>query len=137
MELILDSNGTLCHIVTRLAQIEAGDFRLDVSAPAEFLQLGIISAPSGKSFRPHIHLERNVVHSDFLAQESWVVIQGEVKVTYFDKRGNLLGQQILSSGDISITYRGGHGYEIIQDSVIYEFKTGPYLGQITDKKFID
>ena len=32
---------------------------------------------------------------------------------------------------------GGHTYSILEDdTVIYEYKTGPYFGQTLDKEFI-
>ena len=34
-------------------------------------------------------------------------------------------------------FDGGHTYEIlVDDTVVYEYKTGPYMGQAKDKEFI-
>jgi hypothetical protein len=36
-----------------------------------------------------------------------------------------------------MTFRGGHNYYILEeDTIVYEYKTGPYLGQDLDKEFI-
>jgi len=36
-----------------------------------------------------------------------------------------------------MTFFGGHNYLIMQDdTLVYEFKTGPYTGQQNDKVFI-
>ena len=44
---------------------------------------------------------------------------------------------ILEVGDCSMTFRGGHTYEILEDdTVVYEYKTGPYKGIENDKVFI-
>ena len=72
-----------------------------------------------------------------IAQESWVVIKGLVEVTFYDIDDTILDKVILNPGDVSITYRGGHNYKILSDdTLVYEFKTGPYLGQQYDKVFI-
>ena len=45
---------------------------------------------------------------------------------------------ILKAGDASFTLYGGHTYEILEeDTLVYEYKTGPYEGQELDKTFID
>jgi hypothetical protein len=48
-----------------------------------------------------------------------------------------LTTEILHVGDASFTLEGGHNYEILEDNtLVYEYKTGPYEGQEMDKKFI-
>ncbi len=135
-EVFLSQDGTLCHVVFRRSN-HSMEGRIDISIPSEFLQLASITASGGTSFRAHIHLEREVSHTNFRAQESWVVMEGRVVVDYYDDYGHPLGSAELDAGDVSISFRGGHGYKIIERSVIYEFKTGPYLGQASDKRFID
>ena len=44
----------------------------------------------------------------------------------------------MNEGDVSITYFGGHNYTVEEDnSVVYECKQGPYLGQLRDKELIE
>jgi len=136
-ESIFDKSGLLCHVVIRGSIFSQLDGRVDISDPGEFLQLGVISGPKGKAFRPHVHLERSVHHTNFLAQESWVVIKGEVEATFYDQAGLFICKKELRQGDSSVSFRGGHGYRLLRDSLIYEYKTGPYLGQAQDKRFID
>jgi mannose-6-phosphate isomerase-like protein (cupin superfamily) len=75
--------------------------------------------------------------SELIAQESWVVLSGRVRATFYDTDDSVLESVELSAGDASVTLAGGHGYEILEESRILEFKTGPYLGQTLDKVFID
>ena len=111
--------------------------REDFSDPSEFLQGAIIEIPPNHSFAPHVHLERERSFSNLRAQETWVVISGRVEVTYFTDNGTLLSKEILDAGDVSITFRGGHGYRTLtSDALVYEFKSGPYEGQEIDKAFI-
>ena len=47
-------------------------------------------------------------------------------------------KEILEQGDCSITFRGGHNYLCIEDdSIVYEYKTGPYKGVENDKEFLN
>ena len=113
-------------------------FRVDFSAPQEYLQGAIIDIPSNHSFRAHVHLERERTFSNLRAQESWVVISGQVEVDYYTDAGKFLQACTLNAGDISISFRGGHGYRTHSGKArVYEFKSGPYEGQAVDKSFID
>lgn len=111
--------------------------RTDITAPNEFLQVGVMIFGGDSTFAPHIHKERAETSESFLAQEAWVVIQGQVKVTYFDIDKSVLCSRVLLPGDVSITLRGGHGYAAKGlDCLVYEFKTGPYRGVEIDKEII-
>jgi len=124
--------------ISRPTPSKDGATRVDVTPPSEFLQVGVMLFIGDKSFAPHIHKEREESSSTFLAQESWVVISGEVEVSYFDLDESLICQRFLGPGDMSVTLRGGHGYRARgENCVIYEFKTGPYRGVELDKKLID
>ena len=73
-----------------------------------------------------------------IAQESWVVIKGAVIVKMYDLDDALIATPILKAGDCSMTFQGGHTYEILEDdTIVYEYKTGPYKGQENDKEFIN
>jgi len=126
----------LLHIVFELGDIKAS--RTDLSPSDQFLQVSLLSADSGKKFKPHKHIWKKPSYTHTIAQESWCVIQGSVQVYYYDIDDKLIHTAVLNQGDCSITFEGGHSYNILEDnSVIYEFKTGPYLGQENDKVFID
>lgn len=138
---ILDPvTGVLLHEVLKLTGKEAPILnlnRIDFSDPAEFLQGAIIEIPANSSFRAHVHLERKRSFSHLRAQESWVVIRGQVEVDYFTEDGSFITKEELNAGDISISFRGGHGYRTLSaDSLVYEFKSGPYEGVEIDKVFL-
>jgi hypothetical protein len=62
---------------------------------------------------------------------------GQVEVDYFTDSGDFIVTEILDAGDITISFRGGHGYRTLtSDALVYEFKSGPYEGLEIDKKFI-
>lgn len=138
MKEILSADGVLLHLVIRQADFpteSAG--RIDIIDSSQFIQLAIMNFDSGSKFAPHAHLERIRTFDNLRAQESWVVITGKVRVTYFDELDKIVSSEDLGPGDCSVTLFGGHGYEILENSTrIFEFKTGPYEGQEIDKRFI-
>jgi hypothetical protein len=124
----------LLHAINRVGDF---DLRSDLSDSNNFLQLASLKYPKGKTFRPHMHIWRDVSHKKIIAQESWIVIQGSVKVFFYDLDKKLLTTEILYKGDCSMTFEGGHNYEILEENtLVYEFKTGPYEGIDKDKIFI-
>lgn len=123
----------LLHFVERSSNFGAREELID---PQEVLQLSSQAIPQGTTFRPHRHIPKNVQLVELTAQESWVVISGRVKVTFYDLDDTVIESVELAAGDVSVSLAGGHGYEILEDSRVLEFKTGPYLGQTFDKVFI-
>ena len=60
-------------------------------------------------FESHKHLE---IHRETdITQETWIVIKCLVKVYYYDLDNSFLKSINLTSGDCTITYRGGHNYQ--------------------------
>jgi len=103
----------------------------------EFLQLATLRMNKGHTFKPHRHIWKHTTRPCVIAQESWVVIQGSVECSFYDIDGTFLEKQIIRKGDCSMTFEGGHTYTILEDdTVVYEYKTGPYTGQQQDKVFI-
>ena len=55
----------------------------------------------------------------------------------YDIDDQIIAEPILKAGDASFTLYGGHTYSILEDNtIVYEYKTGPYEGQNLDKTFI-
>ena len=43
----------------------------------------------------------------------------------------------MSAGDCVVVFKAGHSFEVLEDNtIIYEFKNGPYYGVKADKTFI-
>lgn len=124
----------LLHIVVRKKDLTPG--RVEVVPENNFIQCALLNMEKDKTFKPHKHIwkerTRNVI-----AQESWIVVQGKVKCTFYDLDNEILVEPILGPGDASFTLEGGHTYTILEDdTLVYEYKTGPYEGQKLDKLFI-
>lgn len=124
----------LLHIIVRKEDLIKG--RNEIVPNDNFIQCAILNMDKNKTFKPHKHIwkerTRNVI-----AQESWVVIQGSVKCIFYDIDDTIIAEPILNAGDASFTLEGGHTYLILEDdTLVYEYKTGPYEGQELDKTFI-
>jgi hypothetical protein len=128
------NNGQLLHLVFRLGEM-AG--RKNLVNNSEFLQVAALEIGVGEFFNAHKHIKKSVNFPETIAQESWVVISGRILVTFYDLDDSILETKVLCPGDCSITLQGGHKYEAIENSVVYEFKSGPYEGQLRDKLMID
>jgi cupin fold WbuC family metalloprotein len=124
----------LLHVINRVDEITTD--RVDLVDGKQFIQVSCFEMDKGKTFKPHRHIPNEKVTK--MTQESWVVIKGRVKVYLFDINDSVLETPILESGDCSITLRGGHTYESLEEgTIVYEYKTGPYFGQEKDKVFIE
>jgi len=124
----------LLHVINRLCEIEG---RQDVIPKENFIQCATLKMENGKTFPPHKHITKDRHYTEQIAQESWVVIKGKVKCKFYDIDDTLIAEPVLEEGDASFTLYGGHTYEILDDdTIVYEYKTGPYEGQELDKTFL-
>ena len=127
-------DGRLLHVVNRKEDISSK--RVDICPNDKYLQVSCFSLPKEKTFKPHKHIP--LERSTDITQESWVVIQGKIKAILYDLDDTILEEVVLNRGDCSITFEGGHNYESLEDdTLVYEYKTGPYFGQKKDKVVIE
>ena len=128
----------LLHIIYRIDDFKdiKNSHRKDIVDEKEFIQLSALKMKKGQTFKPHQHIWKKG-EEKVIAQESWVVIKGRVECHFYDLNGKILSKPILEQGDCSITLAGGHTYSILEkNTLVYEYKTGPYKGQENDKIFI-
>jgi cupin fold WbuC family metalloprotein len=124
----------LLHIIVRVDDMKPG--REDIVSPEHFIQCSMLNLEEGKTFRPHKHIWKERTR-DVIAQESWIVVKGSVKCIFYDIDDQIIAEPILYPGDASFTLEGGHNYLILEDNtLVYEYKTGPYEGQALDKTFL-
>jgi cupin fold WbuC family metalloprotein len=127
--------GKLLHIIVRLNDFKE---RIEIVPENNFIQCAALKMPKDKTFPPHRHITKERTYKEQIAQESWVVISGRVKCILYDIDNTIIATPILEAGDASFTLYGGHTYEILEeDTIVYEYKTGPYEGQKLDKEFIN
>ena len=125
----------LLHIIFRLGNTQEN--RTDIVPDDNFIQCSYLNLNNGKTFKPHKHIIKTRTYENQIAQESWIVVKGKVKCIFYDLDNTIIAELILNAGDASFTLFGGHNYEILEDNtIVYEYKTGPYEGQKNDKEFI-
>jgi len=126
------------HIIIRLSEIEQQNIdRINIVPSENFIQCSVLNLKKNKTFKPHKHIFRKRLYEKQIAQESWIIIRGSVKCIFYDIDDTIIAEPILYQGDASFTLGGGHNYLILEDNtIVYEYKTGPYEGQKLDKVFI-
>jgi hypothetical protein len=124
----------LLHVVNKYNDIQG---RINIIPEDNFIQCSALRMEKGKTFAPHKHISKDRRYKEQIAQESWIVVKGSVRCIFYDLDDSILATPVLHSGDASFTLYGGHTYEILEeDTIVYEYKTGPYEGQKYDKEFI-
>ena len=64
-------------------------------------------------------------------------LSGRVAARFWDTDDTLIYETELAAGDAAVVFRGGHSFEVLEeDTILYEFKTGPYYGVEKDKTYI-
>lgn len=102
-------------------------------SPEEKLQFSALRYKKGKIFQNHIHKYRP--RTIERTQEAWIVLKGKVKVFVSDENKKIIHEQNMISGQFFISYKGGHGYEILEDeTIVIENKLGDFVGVEADKE---
>lgn len=70
------------------------------------------------------------VHRHRFTSETYVLLQGKMKVSFYDDNGEKIEEYLLdvTTGDYGLQIPRGvwHGIEVIEPTVIFEVKDGPY-----------
>ena len=109
--------------------------RTDLSPGDQYLQCATKQLSKGTTFAPHKHNE--LVRTTDITQEAWVFLKGRVLARFWDVDDTMIYETELGEGDAAIVFRGGHSFVVLEeDTILYEFKTGPYFGVEKDKTYI-
>ena len=112
---------------------ETHDERTDISDEHELIQISIRNFQTGFSVDPHSHLIRKPEKLD--ANEVWLVLSGQVEARIFDVDDTPVISLLLNVGDLIAFYTGGHSLQVLKSHTKFiEFKSGPYLGVVNDKR---
>jgi len=102
--------------------------------PPEFnLQIGFVVYPAGGVIARHVHLplERHIVGTS----EVLVVRKGQCQIDVYNDDRELVSTRGLREGDIMLMVGGGHGFHVLEDTVLLEIKQGPYTGLDEKERF--
>lgn len=124
-------NGQLMAIIIRKDFDGDG---LTFFTPDEFSQqLAYMNHPAGHEIMPHEH---NIIKREvYNTQEVLFIRKGKVKVNFYDEGRREVGSRTVETGDVIMLIRGGHGFEMLEPTQMFEVKQGPYAGGDDKKKF--
>ena len=130
IEVISDGNEELAYIVRHSWVPQQTEFL----TPDNFgQQMGMIVYGAGRSIVPHVHLP--VIREVHGTSEVIVVRQGLCEIDIYNSDKVFLTTRQLEVGDIVLLLRGGHGFRMIEDTVLFEVKQGPYVGAADKERF--
>lgn len=127
IELIKEGGQILCYLIRCSIQPEKTMF---ITPPDAKQQVGFIVYPADSTISRHIHrpLERHIRGM----AETILVRCGHCQIDVYNNQHALVATRDLYVGDVVLMVGGGHGFRILEDTVLLEIKQGPYLG--TDDK---
>jgi hypothetical protein len=118
---VCDDSGLLAVIIRADFQADGIVFATPNDLPQ---QLGYMKRPAGYEIDPHVHvLKRYDVQ---YSSETLFIRKGKVRIDFYSEDRQYLSSEILMAGDVVLLSRGGHGFEMLEESEIIEVKQGPY-----------
>lgn len=96
-------------------------------------QLGYMNRPAGYMIDPHVHVP--VRREVSLTKEVLLIRRGKIRVDFYSDEEIYLESRTLTSGDVILLIKGGHGFEMIEDTEMIEIKQGPYAGDQDKRRF--
>ncbi len=102
--------------------------------PGDFSQqLGYMSHQKGDRIQEHMHLleAREIKYT----QETLFIKSGRVRVDFFDGHNRYFASRDLKRGDVTPLASGGHGFEFLEPTEMFEVKQGPYCGDRDKLRF--
>jgi hypothetical protein len=123
IEAIARDGRTLCYVIRQQRAPETTTF---VTPDDAIQQVGFVVHPAGAEVRRHYHLpiERTIVGTP----EVLVVRSGRCRLDVYDDDQQPVESVELAEGDIMVMVGGGHGFQMLEDTVLVEVKQGPYMG---------
>lgn len=103
-----------------------------VTPPELELQLGQIVGRAGEEAARHVHrpVERRLTRT----AEVVVVRKGRCLLDVYAPDRELAATRELAAGDVVLLVAGGHGFRMLEDTILLDVKQGPYAGA-DDKDF--
>lgn len=102
--------------------------------PNEFTQqAGFVVYQTYGKIANHTHkpIERLITGTP----ETLFIRKGKLIAHFFNEAHEQRGETVLEAGDILMLVNGGHGFTMLEDSVLFEIKQGPYTGLDEKERF--
>ncbi len=81
----------------------------------------------------HVHrpLERHIVGTS----EVLIVRKGRCEIDIYNDDHRLVATRELRTGDVMLMIGGGHGFRMLEETILLEVKQGPYTGLEEKERF--
>ena len=130
VEIISDSDGPVAYLINRKWQPKKTKFL----TPDDFgQQMGMIVYGKGESVQPHMHLP--ITRQVQGTTECVMVKKGSCFLDIYNKSKELLDSRVMVEGDIVLLLGGAHGFRMMEDTILFEVKQGPYEGEADKQRF--
>jgi hypothetical protein len=130
IEWIRDDERILSIVIRRSVAPEKTTF----VTPDEFTQqAGFVVYPANGKIPNHTHkpIERKITGTP----ETLFVRQGRMVARFYNDAHEKKGEVIVEAGDILMLVNGGHGFTMLEDTILFEIKQGPYTGLAEKERF--
>jgi hypothetical protein len=102
--------------------------------PPEYKQqVGFVVYPKNGEIPRHTHvpLERHIVGTS----EVILVKKGRCLLDIYNDEQKLVATREMGPGDLMLMVGGGHGFRILEETILLEIKQGPYTGLEEKERF--
>lgn len=96
-------------------------------------QLAYMHHQKGHVILPHVHNEvkREVLYT----KEVLVIKKGKLRCDFYTDGKEYVCSEVIESGDVILLANGGHGFECLEETEMFEIKQGPYAGDNDKTRF--
>lgn len=130
LEQIVDGAMTLAYVIRQDVTSSKTEF---FTSDDSTFQAGFVVYPEGGNILAHIHLP--VVRQVVGTSELLIVRSGRCIVDIYTDDRRLVASRELLPGDAVLSVGGGHGFRMIEQTVLFEVKQGPYGGAAEKQRF--
>jgi hypothetical protein len=127
----VEVNGeTIAYVIRATVRPERTAF---VTPDTATMQAGFVVYPAGGEVARHVHLP--IQRSLTGTAEAILIREGRCLVDLYDSQHRHGATVTLERGDIIVLLAGGHGFRMLEDTVLFEIKQGPYTGLDEKERF--
>ena len=96
-------------------------------------QLAYMHHEKGHIIVPHVHNEvkREVLYT----KEVLVIKKGKLRCDFYTDDKEYVCSEVIETGDVILLANGGHGFECLEETEMFEIKQGPYAGDNDKTRF--
>ncbi len=129
-EVIARGQRTFAYLIRADATADATEF---FTPEDSAFQAGFVVREAGGQVIPHLHLpvQRRLRGTS----ELLLVRSGRCIVDIYDDDHALVASRPLGPGDAVLSVAGGHGFRMLEPTVLLEVKQGPYTGATEKRRF--